>query len=484
MKLLQELQYAHLQYVTRRHWLRDNISGLGALWLSQLLGGSAQASLNRRPGPTHVPTAKRVIYLHMAGAPSQLEMFDHKPELARLDGEDCPQEYIEGQRFAFISGVPKVLGAQRKFHQAGQSGCWISDLLPHFERVVDDVCVIRSMQTDQINHAPAQLLLHTGNQNLGYPAIGSWVTYGLGTENDRLPGFIVLISGGRKPSAGKAAWGSGFLPGVYQGIQCRSKGDPVLYLANPEGITRNLRRRALDAINEINHRTYEELGDAETLTRIKQYELAFRMQTSAAEAFDLRDEPEHMLQSYGAKPGEESFANNCLLARRLAERGVRYIQLFDWGWDHHGTSKETSVTYGMPNKCAVVDRPMAALLADLKQRGLLEDTLVIWGGEFGRTPMRENRGGNEMAFKGRDHHKDAFTIWMAGGGVKAGFQYGQTDPLGFSVTENHVHIRDLQATILHLLGFEHDKLTYPFQGLDQRLTSVTRPCGVVREILA
>ena len=484
MNLYHDLQGKYLQHATRRHFLRDGSLGLAALWCSQQAGAAPTLHPSAERARTHPARAKRVIYLHMAGGPSQLELFDHKPDLARLDGEEVPQEFIAGQRFAFISGVPKVLGHERPFHRAGQSGHVISDLLPHTEQHIDDLCIIRSMYTDQFNHAPAQLLLHTGNQGLGYPAMGSWVTYGLGSENENLPGFIVLVSGGKKPSAGKAAWSPAFLPGVYQGVQCRAKGDPVLYLTDPVGVTSDLRRKALDALNTINKRTYSELGDDETLTRIAQYELAFRMQTSAQQAFALSDEPQHILDAYGAVPGQESFANNCLLARRLAERGVRYIQLFDWGWDHHGTSKDGSVTFGMPRKCGEVDRPMGAMLGDLKQRGLLEDTLVIWSGEFGRTPMRENRGGNPLPFRGRDHHKDAFSLWMAGGGIKPGCAFGQTDPIGFGVAENPVHVRDLQATILHLLGLDHEKLTYPFQGLEQRLTGVTRPSRVVREVLA
>ena len=489
-QILNELAQARLSHQTRRHFLRHCTAGLGGAWLATATGRAWGSTVTHRPGeplgplPSRfAPRAKRVIYLHMAGAPSQLELFDYKPELQKLDGQDCPKEFLEGKQFAFIQGVPKMLGPQFPFHRAGQSGQWISDRLPHFEKVIDEVCIIKSMHTDQFNHAPAQLLLHTGNQNLGSPSIGSWVTYGLGTENQNLPGFIVLVSGGKTPSAGKSIWGSGFLPSVYQGVQCRSKGDPVLYLSNPKGLSTSLRRRALDALNEINREAYAESGNPETLTRIAQYEMAFRMQLHASDAFDLKDEPEYIHQLYGTQPGKESFANNCLLARRLAERGTRFIQLFDWGWDSHGASASEAIHNGFIRKCREIDQPVAALLTDLKQRGLLDDTLVVWGGEFGRTPMRENRNGTEMKLVGRDHNPGAFTIWMAGGGVQPGLAFGETDPIGFETVKNPVSPHDFQATLLHLLGFDHKKLTYPHQGLDQRLSNVTKPSRVVREIL-
>lgn len=350
--------------------------------------------------------------------------------------------------------------------------------------MVDEVCFIKSMHTDQFNHAPAQFLVHTGNQNLGYPSIGSWVTYGLGSENENLPGYIVLLSGGKGPSAGKSAWGSGFLPSVYQGVQCRSKGEPVLYLSNPRGVTPSIRRKMLDSIKRLNQKTHEELGDPETLTRIDQYEMAFRMQTSATEAFDLSNEPRHMTELYGAEPGAESFANNCLSARRLAERGVRYIQLFDWGWDSHGVSQMNALNSGFKNLCRRIDQPMAALIADLKQRGLLKDTLIVWGGEFGRTPMQENRGGVKTRFVGRDHNPGAFTYWLAGGGIKPGITYGESDEIGYEVSTDPVSPHDLHATMLHLLGFDHRRLTYPFQGLNQRLSNITKHAEVAREIIA
>ena len=480
------LQKEYLRNVTRRHFLRDSASGLGGLWMAMQANsakGVGLAANDSRPqGPHFAPRAKRVIFLHMAGAPSQLELFDYKPNLQKLDGQPCPKSFMEGKRFAFIQGTPNMLGPLYPFEQVGESEQWVSDRLPHFKSVVDDVCFIKSMNTDQFNHAPAQFLLHTGNQNLGYPSFGSWATYGLGSENQNLPGFIVLVSGGKTPSAGKSIWGSGYLPSVYQGVQCRSKGDPVLYLSNPPGISPSIRRWALDTLGKINQETYKRVGDPETLTRISQYELAFRMQTSATEAFDLKSEPKHIHELYGTEPGKESFANNCLLARRLAERDVRFIQLFHWGWDSHGAAAEESLDEGFKDRCREIDRPMSALLTDLKQRGLLDDTLVVWGGEFGRTPMRENREGVEMPFIGRDHHPGAFTIWLAGAGVKPGFSFGQTDEVGYNVVENPVSPHDLHATLLHLLGFDHQRLTYPFQGAELRLSNITKPSRVVDDI--
>ena len=488
MKTLAE-EFTHTQILqqTRRHFLSRCSTGLGAMWLATQTGQTWGKSTGSASAPFHThfaPKAKRVIFLHMAGGPSQLELFDYKPDLHKLDGQDCPQSFLEGKQFAFIQGIPKMLGPQAEFRQAGESGLWLSERLPNLSKVADEMCMIRSMHTDQFNHAPAQLVLHTGSQNLGFPSAGSWVTYGLGSENENLPGFIVLVSGGKTPSAGKSVWGSGFLPSVYQGVQCRSQGDPVLYLSNPKGITMNLRRRALEALTEINRDHYEQAGNPETLTRIAQFEMAHRMQTSASAAFDLRAEPESIRQMYGADPGTESFANNCLLARRLAERGVRYIQLFDWGWDTHGSGEKGDLRGGFLRKCEQIDQPITALLTDLKQRGLLEDTLVVWGGEFGRTPMRENRNGQKMKFVGRDHNPGAFTVWMAGGGVKRGFSYGATDEVGYESVIDPVSPHDLHATILHLLGFDHRRLTFPNQGLDMRLTNVTKSSRVVKEIVA
>lgn len=483
-RLENELRHAELSHQTRRHFLAKCSTGLGAMWMASMgqnLFGASQALVKDSSNPLApaMPMlpgkAKRVIYLHMAGAPSHLELFDYKPELEKLNGKDCPKEFLEGKQFAFIQGVPKMLGPQFPFKQHGQSGAWISDRLPHLSTMADDLCFIKSMHTDQFNHGPAQLLVHTGTQNLGAPSIGSWATYGLGSENQNLPGFIVLTSGGKNPDAGKSVWGSGYLPSVYQGVQCRSQGEPVLYLQNPDGVTRDMRRRSIDALDRINQKIAKETGDPETVTRIAQYEMAYRMQMHATDAFDLKQENEDTHAMYGTEPGKESFANNCLLARRLAERGVRYIQLFDWGWDSHGTGKDTDLKTGFTDLCSRIDKPITALLKDLKRRGMLEDTLVVWGGEFGRTPMRENRGGGEMSFVGRDHNPGGFTIWMAGGGVKAGTSYGETDPIGYEAIKDKVSVHELHATMLHLLGFDHEKLTFPFQGVGQRLTNITKP---------
>ena len=476
------------QFETRRHFLKGCSLGLAGMWLgSQPGAGSARASeaaTDPLGQPHFAPRAKRVIFLHMAGGPSQLELFDYKPALAELNGQDTPESFLAGKRFAFIQGVPKMLGPQYPFRKCGESGQWVSDRLPEFQSVVDKVTFIKSMQTTQFNHAPAQLLLHTGSQNLGSASFGAWTMYGLGSENQNLPGFIVLVSGGKTPSAGKSVWGSGFLPSVFQGVQCRSQGDPVLYLSNPDSVSRRERRRALDALQRINRATFEESGDPEILTRISQYEMAFRMQSHATDAFDLNDEPKHVHEMYGTEPGKESFANNCLLARRLAERDVRFIQLFHWGWDSHGAGQSEALNMGFKDRCTEVDRPMTALLKDLDARGLLDDTLVVWGGEFGRTPMRENRGGKEMTFVGRDHNPGAFTIWLAGGGVKAGESLGQTDEIGYEAIENKVSPHDLHATLLHLLGIDHERLTFDHQGLPQRLSNITQPSRVVEQLFA
>jgi Protein of unknown function (DUF1501) len=488
------IQLARLEHSTRRHFLSRCGLGLGALWLGATSGRSwgASSPIARDPGnplapgmPHFAPRAKRIIYLHMAGAPSQHELFDYKPDLIKLNGKECPKEFLEGKQFAFIQGVPKMLGPQFPFQQYGQSGAWVSDRLPHFSKVVDDVCFIKSMHTDQFNHGPAQLLVHTGMAIPGAPSIGSWATYGLGSENQNLPGFIVLTSGGKNPDAGKSVWGAGYLPSVYQGVQCRSEGEPVLYLDNPPGISRSLRRRSLDTLDKLNQSIARDAGDPETVTRIAQYEMAFRMQTHATDAFDLRKEPESVHAMYGTQPGKESFANNCLLARRLAERGVRYIQLFHWGWDSHGASASEALNSGFKKRCEEVDQSMSALLMDLKQRGLLEDTLVVWGGEFGRTPMLENRGGNDNPHVGRDHNPGAFTIWMAGGGVKPGLSFGESDPIGYEAVKDRVSVHDLHATLLHLTGFDHEKLTFPSQGANQRLSNITKSgTKVVHGVLA
>lgn len=408
----------------------------------------------------------------MAGAPSQLELFDYKPELAKLDGKPCPPSFLEGKRFAFIRGVPNMLGPQFAFSRHGRTGNWVSELLPEFATEVDNVTFLKAVKTEEFNHAPAQLFLHTGATQPGKPSFGAWVTYGLGSNNEDLPSFVVLVSGQSAPSAGKSLWGSGFLPSSYQGVEFRGRGEPVLYVDNPKGVSRDVRRNTLDAIGDLNRREYEEVGDPDILSRIEQYELSFRMQMTVPEATDLSREPQETHDLYGTKPGENSFANNCLLARRLAERGVRFIQLYHRGWDSHGSNDFENIHGGFKQRCAEVDRPMSALLKDLRRRGMLEDTLVVWGGEFGRTPMQENRGGLTNPFTGRDHHGEAFTMWMAGGGIRAGHTHGATDPLGYYGTEGRVHVHDLQATILHQLGVDHERLTYPFQGRDFRLTDV------------
>jgi hypothetical protein len=480
---------ARVRNLTRRHFFRQSQAGLGAIALSSLLAMDAPAASADKgvvnplaPKPPKFPArAKRVIYLHLTGSPPHLDLFDYKPELVKHDGEPCPDSFLKGKRFAFTSGVPKLLGTPRKFAQYGKNGVWMSDALPQLQTVADELCVIRSMNTDQFNHAPAELLLYTGSARSGRPSMGTWVTYGLGSENENLPGFVVLISSGVQPNGGKSSFGSGFLPSVYQGVQCRSQGDPVLYASDPSGMDRALRRESLDALRDLNEIQEAELGHPETATRIAQYELAYRMQASVPEVMDISREPKHVLEAYGAQPGASSFANNCLLARRLVEQGVRFVQLFDWGWDFHGTGPGEDIRDGLTKKCMTMDRPAAALIKDLKQRGLLEDTLIIWGGEFGRTPFREGRtsGGGVL---GRDHFPDCYTMVLAGGGVKGGYTHGESDELGFSVAKDKVHVHDLQATILHLLGLDHEKLTYRFQGRDYRLTDVHGQ--VVREILA
>ena len=477
-----------VRHLTRRHFFRESQAGVGAIALASLLAKDAPAS--SAPGaenplalksPQFAAKAKNVIYLHLTGSPPNLDLFDYKPELVRRTGEDCPDSFLKGKRFAFTSGTPKLLGTPRKFAQHGQGGAWMSDAIPHLHGVADELCVIHSMHTDQFNHAPAELLLFTGSPRSGRPSMGSWVTYGLGTENANLPGFVVLISSGVQPNGGKNSFGSGFLPSVYQGVQCRSQGDPVLYASDPAGMDRALRRKSLDALRDLNEIQARDLGHPETATRIAQYELAYRMQASVPEVMDINREPQWLLDEYGAQPGAASFANNCLLARRLVEQGVRFVQLFDWGWDFHGTAASEGLTDGLTNKCATMDRPVAALIRDLKSRGLLDETLIILGGEFGRTPFREGRTSGS-AVLGRDHFPDCYTMILAGGGIKGGLSYGESDELGFAVASDGVHVHDLQATILHQLGMDHKKLTYRFQGRDFRLTDVEGK--VVREILA
>ncbi|WP_237228422.1 DUF1501 domain-containing protein [Rubinisphaera sp. JC750] len=464
--------------LSRRWFLRDCGVGLGAVAATSLLEQqAAQAAPGNdplAPKKSHFPgKAKNVIYLFMAGAPSHLEMFDNKPQLSKYDGELPPAELLDGYRAAFINPNSRLLGPKFPFAKYGECGAELSNVLPHTAKVVDDLAIIKSMKTDAFNHAPAQIMMNTGSQLFGKPSLGAWTLYGLGSESQNLPAFVVFSSGSKGPSGGNSNWGSGYLPTVYQGVQLRSVGDPVLYLSNPNGIDRVAQRDALDAINELNRQRLSVTGDPEIATRINSFEMAYRMQASGPELMDLSSEPKHVLDMYGVDPQKSSFAKNCLLARRLVERGTRFVQLFHEAWDQHG-----NLTKGLQKNCRDTDQACAALIQDLKQRGMLEDTLIIWGGEFGRTPMVQG-GGND----GRDHHPNAFTMWMAGGGVKPGITYGQTDEFGFNTTENPVHVRDLHATILHLLGFDHTRLTHKFQGLDQKLTGV-EPAHVVHDLLA
>jgi hypothetical protein len=460
---------------TRRHFLQGCGLGLANFFLAEAQEGGAA----RLPAAK----AKSVIYLHMAGSPSQLELFDYKPELIKFNGKPCPDELLKGKRFAFIKGVPKMLGTPYKFERHGQSGMWLSELLPHFSQVVDEVTIVHSMTTDQFNHAPAQLFVQTGSPRFGAASMGAWATYGLGSENKDLPGFVVLTSGGNNPDGGKSLWGSGFLPSVYQGVHCRSQGDPVLFLSEPEGMTRSLRRKTLDALRDLNGMAAKEQGDPEIEARVAQYELAYRMQIEVPRVMDIAKEPEAVHQAYGTEPGKVSFANNCLLARRLVENGVRFVQLYHWGWDHHGSSRREDIRYALQPQARSVDQPLKALIQDLKQRGLLDETLVVFGGEFGRTPMRENRNGVEGPYIGRDHHPYAFSMVFAGGGFKRGLSYGETDEIGYYVTSGRMTPRDLQATVLHQLGLDPYKLHYPYQGLNQRLIGPTDEGRVMRELL-
>jgi hypothetical protein len=485
--LLDAFNEQRLQAITRRHFFGRCATGIGSLALASLLNERLFAA--RTPvvvdnplaprQPHFTPRARRAIYIHMAGSPSQLDLFDYKPKLTELNGQPCPESLFKKDRFAFIKGVPRMLGTPHKFARHGRSGAEISNLLPHLSTVTDDVCIIKSMFTEQFNHAPAQLFLHTGSPRLGRPGMGCWLTYGLGSESENLPGFVVLVSG-KSPDGGASLWGSGFLPTIHQGVQCRSQGDPVLYVSNPPGMDAATRRRSLDALKDLNEMQLKQVGDPETLTRIAQYELAYKMQSSVPELMDIASEPREVHDMYGTEPGKASFANNCLLARRLLERGTRFVQLYHWGWDSHGTNSSDDLITSLPQRCKETDRASAALIKDLKQRGMLDDTLVIWGGEFGRTPMNEERNGSKLL--GRDHHPHCFTIWMAGGGIKRGITYGETDELGYHVAKDKVHVHDLQATILHCFGLEHTKLTYKFQGRDYRLTDVFGE--VVKGVLA
>jgi uncharacterized protein (DUF1501 family) len=468
MHFQQELRRESAQLITRRWFFRQCGVGLGSIALSSLLANQTSA----RPAnplaarqPHYQPKAKRVIFLFMGGAPSQLDMFDYKPMLAKYNGKPVPKEVVMGQKYAFIKPDAELYATEFKFARHGQCGAELSDVVPYLAEVVDDIAIIKSMTTNAFNHAPGQVMMQTGSPQFGRPSLGAWVLYGLGSETENLPGFVVLNSAGGL-SGGAALYGSGFLPTIYQGVPFRKSGDPVLFLSNPAGITDKMQRRTLDLIKDLNEQRLAAMGDPEIATRINSFEMAFRMQASAPELMDVSKESPETLALYGVEPGKPSFAMNCLLARRLVERGVRFVQLFHEGWDHH-----SEVAKGVREQCKRTDQACAALIKDLKQRGLLDETLVIWGGEFGRTPMVEANAdfGRKL---GRDHHPQAFTMWLAGGGIKPGVTIGETDELGFHVTKDRVHVHDLHATILHLLGFDHTQLTFRFQGRDFRLTDV------------
>jgi hypothetical protein len=469
----------HPVAVSRRWFLKECGVGLGAIALRNLLSdyavaAPANSALTNPLGPKlphFAPKAKNVIYLFMAGAPSHLELFDYKPQLAKFNGTLPPAELLKGYRAAFINPSSTLLGPKFKFAKHGQCGAELSELLPHLTEVADDIAIVKAMHTDAFNHAPAQILMHTGSQQFGRPSVGAWTLYGLGAESRNLPGFVVFSSGSKGPSGGASNWGSGFLPTVYNGVMFRSQGDPILYLSNPKGVDDQIQRDTLDSVRKLNQKHLDVVGDPEIATRINSFEMACRMQSSAPELTDISNEPKHILDMYGVEPGKPSFALNCLLARRLVERGVRFVELFHEAWDQHGNLKAD-----LQKNCQHTDQASAALVKDLKQRGLLKDTLVIWGGEFGRTPMVQ--GGDD----GRDHHPNCFSIWMAGGGIKPGITLGESDDLGFNATTDKVHVHDLNATILHLLGFDHTKLTYRFQGRDFRLTDVSGE--IVQKLLA
>jgi uncharacterized protein (DUF1501 family) len=464
MNVSNEFRSEYARLVTRRWFFRQCGIGLGTIALSSLLSAKPTNPLAVRQ-PHYQPKAKRVIFLFMGGAPSQLDMFDYKPMLARYNGKPVPKEVVMGQKYAFIKPDAELYATEFKFARHGQCGAELSEALPYLAQVVDDIAIVKSMTTNAFNHAPGQVMMQTGSSQFGRPSLGSWVLYGLGSETENLPGFVVLNSAGGL-SGGAALYGSGFLPTIYQGVPFRKSGDPVLFLSNPAGVTEKMQRRTLDLIKDLNEQRLAAMGDPETATRINSFEMAFRMQASAPELMDVSKESQETLALYGVEPGKPSFAMNCLLARRLVERGVRFVQLFHEGWDHH-----SEVIKGVKDQCGKTDQACAALIKDLKQRGLLDETLVIWGGEFGRTPMVEANAdfGRKL---GRDHHPQAFTMWLAGGGIKPGVTIGQTDDFGFHVTKDRVHVHDLHATILHLLGFDHTQLTYRFQGRDFRLTDV------------
>lgn len=459
--------------ISRRWFLEECGVGLGAIAFADLLRKDSCAAEPLAPKQPHVaPRAKNVIQLFMGGGPSHLELFDNKPMLTKFDGTLPPAELIKDYRAAFINPNSTLLGPKFKFAKHGECGAELSEILPYMAEVVDDIAIVKSMVTDAFNHAPAQILMSTGSQQFGKPSLGAWTVYGLGNESRNLPAFVVFNSGKKGPSGGNANWGSGFLPTINQGVTFRSTGEPVLYLSNPAGVDKELQRESLDAINQLNRMKQNVVGDPEISTRINSFEMAYRMQSSAPELIDLSQESQSTLDMYGATPGEPSFAVNCLLARRLIERGVRFVELFHESWDQHG-----GLVADLKKNCKATEQASAALVADLKQRGLLDETLVIWGGEFGRTPMVQG------STDGRDHHPNAFTMWLAGGGIKGGQTIGVSDDFGFNVVDQRVHVHDLHHTILHLLGFDPNRFTFPYQGLDQRLIGV-EPTRLVEELLA
>ncbi len=470
------------QQQTRRHFFQDCGVGVGSIALANLLAQESTAAkqvgpLTPRDGHFKAK-AKNVIFLFMAGGPSQLELFDDKPKLKELDGQLAPDSFFPKEKsFAFIGKGAKLLGSARKFKRHGPGGAQVSELLPNIAGISKDLCFLKGMTTDVFNHGPAKLFMNTGFQVPGRPAMGSWVTYGLGSESRDLPGFVVLQSGPRGPRAGNSLWASGFLPTSYQGVPFRGTGDPILNLTSPKGINAQSQADFFDVVGKLNQERLQKTGDPEISTRLNAYEMAYRMQSSAPELMDIKSEPDSVLESYGATPGANSYANNCLLARRMVERGVRFVQLYHTDWDDHG-NPNTNLADALEKRCKQIDQASAALVTDLKQRGLLDDTIVIWGGEFGRTPMGEQR----KKIIGRDHHIDAFTMWVAGGGFQPGIVHGETDELGFGVVDGKIHVHDLHATILHQLGFDHEKLIHRFQGRDFRLTDVHG--HVVQEILA
>ena len=475
-----------LPHVTRRHFFDRAFGsavgiGIGSAALSTLIGQNLSAQTLPKNLGVHpfdfAPKAKSVIYLQQNGGPPHIDMFDYKPTLEKRDQEPIPESLIQGERFAFIRGVPKVQKSPFTFKQYGQSGIWLANILPHTAKIVDDIAFIRSMHTTQFNHGPAQIFQLTGHQIPGRPSFGSWLSYGIGSESKDLPAYVVMLSGDANPCGGAAIWSSGFLPTLHQGVSLQKKGDPIKFLSNPEGMKPETRRRALDLIGTLNSQRLEEKGDPEINTRIVQYELAYKMQTSVPGLMDIASEPESIQKLYGTTPGQASYANNCLLARRLVERGVRFVQLTHRRWDMHGATFDEDVINKTPAACRETDQPSAALIQDLKQRGLLDTTLVIWAGEFGRTPMRQ-----ESPYLGRDHHTKAYTIWMAGGGIKPGIAYGSTDDFGYNIAENPVSVHDVNATALYLLGLDHTKLTYKFAGRNFRLTDVEGE--VVKPLLA